>query len=399
MLEKIFIKNFRSIEEAEISLAPITVLYGPTSSGKSSLFYALLTLRNFIQNPNRQADGLFHLGFMDLGGLEACVFNHDKDREIGIGIEHKCGSQYCSYGIRFDKTTARIEQEVPFLKMNTIVNIPYGLNQSTPFTYTENGEEYTINWNGITSTCSPKKPTAETQARALELAFELNAPAEVFKTIDMVPHRRGFFKPTYTPGQVSPTPTSEDEVASIIINDQNLPGRISTYAEDIFDREFRIWVVPGTSTVYFHLLDKKARMTIQLVNEGFGVNQVIYMLAKLLRVEIKTILIEEPEIHLHPTALRKFVRTLSTLIQEEEKQVICTTHSEQFMISLLTLVEEGCIKADDVKCYLTAKDKKKTAFKMQDVHKGGQIEGGLSSFIEAETEDLKKFLGLNKKNV
>ena len=36
MINEITIKNFRSIEEAEVALSPITVLYGPTSSGKSN---------------------------------------------------------------------------------------------------------------------------------------------------------------------------------------------------------------------------------------------------------------------------------------------------------------------------------------------------------------------------
>ncbi|GIW94168.1 MAG: hypothetical protein KatS3mg110_2209 [Pirellulaceae bacterium] len=67
MLTAVSIENFRSIARAELNLAPLVVLYGPAASGKSSVLYALLTLRNFIVNPNRPADAFFHLGFMDLG--------------------------------------------------------------------------------------------------------------------------------------------------------------------------------------------------------------------------------------------------------------------------------------------------------------------------------------------
>ena len=42
------LKNFRSIREAEIDIAPLTVVYGPNGSGKSSLIYGLLTLKNFL---------------------------------------------------------------------------------------------------------------------------------------------------------------------------------------------------------------------------------------------------------------------------------------------------------------------------------------------------------------
>ena len=85
MITSVSVKNFRSIESADIALAPITVLCGPTASGKSTLLYATQVLRNFALNPNRQADGYFHLGFMDLGGFDACVFDH-LARNVSVAI-------------------------------------------------------------------------------------------------------------------------------------------------------------------------------------------------------------------------------------------------------------------------------------------------------------------------
>lgn len=394
MIEKITIKNFRSIEAAEIALSPITVFYGPTSSGKSSLLYALMVLRNFVLNSNRQADGFFHLGFMDLGGFEACVFNHDTKKNIEISVGYKSGHKDISYGISFSKTSCEILQTFSSLQMSAKVNLPYALNQTFPFTYTEEEEEYTVNWNGITCSATPTKPTTETQSKAQELTVLINKSNELLKTIDIVPPNRGFFKPSYTPVSVSPTPTTEDEVASIIINDQHMQGRISIYAEEIFERDFRIHVAPGTAIVFFHSTDKKSRIPVFLVNEGFGVNQVIYLLAKMLRIDSRTVLIEEPEVHLHPTVVRKFAKSLCNFAKDEEKQIVLVTHSEQFLVSLLTAVSDGVISPNDIRCYLSTKEKKTTTFNEQKVHKNGQVEGGLESFIEAEVEDLKRFLGV-----
>ena len=56
------IRNFRSVKEQNIDLRPITVVYGPNAAGKSSVLYALLTLKNIVLNPNQNPGGFFNFG-------------------------------------------------------------------------------------------------------------------------------------------------------------------------------------------------------------------------------------------------------------------------------------------------------------------------------------------------
>ncbi len=392
MLDHIKIENFRSVERAEVMLAPITVLFGPTGGGKSTLLYATLAFRNFVLNPNQAIDGLFNLGFLNLGGHEACVFNHDTTKEIGIEIRYRNDVGDGSYGLRLTKSGATLSLASPLVEMTANVAVPYALNQSLPFTIQEGEEEFTVAWNGISSTVAPKTPTVESQARAQQLAVALNSSSEALRRIDVVPHRRGFFKPSYSPSALSSTPTNEDEVASIIINDMNLAPRISACTEEIFGRDFRVHVAPGTAMAFFQTTEKKTRMPVHLVNDGFGVNQVVYILAKLQRPDVDTILIEEPEIHLHPTVISRMARVLCSIVKEDQKQIILATHSEQFVFALLTCVKESLVSASDLLCYHVTREHRKSVFQQQVVHENGQIEGGLSAFVEAETQDLRKFL-------
>lgn len=387
MIKRIKISNFRSVENAEVELAPLTVLYGPAASGKSSLLYSLIVLKNFIINPNQQSDGFFNLGFINLGGFDNCVFNQDKERAIDISFYIDNGE----YGISLKKNSANIFLNSEIIKMQAKVSIPYGLNQNFPFTIKENEQEYTINWNGISSSVSPKQPTAETQNKATEISQKINQLPDYLRKIDITPHKRGFFKPYYSSVSVSSNPTSEDEVATIIINDPNLQSKISVDLEKILNRDFRIYVPLGTAIASFQSTDKSSRTPAYLVNDGFGVNQIVYLLAKIHRPEIKTILIEEPEVHLHPSVIRALVKILCSIIKEEKKQLILSTHSEVFVSSLLAAVKRKDIKPTEVKCYLVEKEGKITQFKNQKIDENGQIEGGLSSFIEGELEDLEVF--------
>ena len=394
MLTKLSVENFRSVENCDVEFAPITIFFGPTSAGKSTLFYALLVLRNFILNPNQALDGLFNLGFQNLGGFDACVFDHRISKALSVTARFDRGG---SYGVYFRKTDAEVLAKTELLEMKGKVPVPYGANQSWPFPLTENGEEFAVNWNGFASTVSSKSGTAEAQARAVGIAEALNAPVEAIKRVDICPHRRGFFKPSYSPAQLTPTPTSEDEVATLVINDQNSPSRISIDTVEIFDRDFRTQTLPGTATTFLHTTEQKgARVPGLLVNDGFGVNQVVYMLAKIHRPDVETVLIEEPEIHLHPTVIRKFARVLTRLATEDNKQLAFTTHSEQFLLSILACVKEKLLRPEQLRCYHVTREKKQSIFNHEPVSEDGQISGGLSSFMEGELQDIKSFLSVSQ---
>jgi len=397
MITKIATKRFRSIEDQEIDLAPITVFYGRTASGKSSLLYSLLVLKNFLANPNRQADAFFNLGFMDLGGFDQCCFDHEASKAITIRV---CTSSTRnithSYSISLSKSSADLELTAPNLRMTGRVSVPYPINQAFPFELTEDGVQYQISWNGIVCTVTPKTPTAELQQLAQEKTRQVNDVPETLKRIDVAPHRRGFFKPNYTTGPAAPIATSEDEVASLIINDMNLAPRISAVTEEVFGRDFRLHNPPGTATVFFQTTHKKQRLPGLLVNDGFGVNQVVYILAKVFRQDMDTLLIEEPEVHLHPTIVRSLARQLCTIAKEDSKQFLMTTHSEQFVLSLLVAISEGLISHEDVRFYLAEKEKKRTVFHEQKITPDGQVEGGLLSFMEAEMEDVRKFIARDR---
>ena len=395
MLTSLTVRNFRSIEGAEVSLAPVTVFFGPTSSGKSSLFYALLALRNFILNPNQSIDGLFNLGFQNLGGFDACIFNHDPGRAFEVTAKF---DPHRSYGARFRKAeSSEIAETTEFHKMALKVPVPYAANQTESFVYVDSGEEFIANWNGFSATVVPKAALSDGPAKAVAIAEALNAPPEAIKRVDVCPHRRGFFKPSYSPVPLTPTPTSEDEVATLIINDQNSAPRISINTIEIFDRDFRTYTAPGTATTFLQTTEQQgARVPGLLVNDGFGVNQVVYMLAKIHRPEAETVLIEEPEVHLHPTVIRKFARSLARIAIEERKQLVFTTHSEQFLLSLLACVKEQLLTPGDLFCYHVVREGRRTVFNRERVSDDEQVSGGLSSFMEGELQDIKTFLSVNE---
>ena len=399
MINRLAIENFRSIASADLSLSRVNVFYGPTASGKSSVLYALLVLKNFVANPNRRADALFDLDFVNLGGFRACVFDHQRDRRVVVACTVQAGSERATYQIDLAENEAALRLTAVGDKLVkgllgdsqfewvAEVTLPYPVNQN----FTQQAGDLTVNWNGLAvSMAAPP----QTRPVAQPLEDLLNEPLRTIQQVDIAPQRRGFYKPSYTTTPLSPIPTSDDEVASVILSDDYLPGRISFYLERILGRDFRLHVPLGTHAAFFQTTDKSAGIPTLLVNDGYGVNQVIYMLAKLLAQQARVVLIEEPEVHLHPTVARNFARELCAIAGQENRQILLTTHSEVFLTAMLTLVAEGGFSADDLRIFFCSKEGRSSRFEPQAVTPAGQIEGGLRGFMEAELEDLRKLLGL-----
>src|SRR3972149_2491942 len=109
MLTKLHVQNFRSVENAEVEFGPLTVFYGPTSSGKSTLLYSLLILRKFVLNPGQSVNSLFDLGFLNLGNWDECLFNHETKRAISIEAHFEASEYQGSYGINLRKSEVDIK--------------------------------------------------------------------------------------------------------------------------------------------------------------------------------------------------------------------------------------------------------------------------------------------------
>lgn len=90
MLKAIQLENFKCFEQTGLlPLAPITLIYGPNSAGKSSILQALYLLMQTRRLGEPEIPLLFSAenGLVDLGSFEETVYNHQKMRNISIRLD------------------------------------------------------------------------------------------------------------------------------------------------------------------------------------------------------------------------------------------------------------------------------------------------------------------------
>ena len=212
-----------------------------------------------------------------------------------------------------------------------------------------------------------------------------------------MPLRRGFSKATYGLSSVTTALGSEDEVASVLAlpDERFRQYEVSRYIEKIANRRIQTQSQVGTSSFTIDSIPASADVPVSIVNEGFGVNQLLYMLTISLYSPFKIVAIEEPEIHLHPSMVKRLAPVLAEIASKEDRRLIVSTHSEAFVVALLSQIAAGVIRVEDVSFILAEKEDGETRLTQCEATPEGQIEGGLEPFMAAELEDLAAFLGLS----
>lgn len=391
MITQIDISNFRSIKQQSIPLKKLNILYGPNGSGKSSVMYAPYVMRNFFVNPNQRLNSLFNLGFINLGGFENVIRNkirHSNDIEIKINLDiggPSVKKKHVKIPFKYRLfLSEEVESEIEFawsdLKKKITIDFPSTLQKKVEV---DLGVTKLI-WNGITF--EEEESTIESKI----FSSSFNGAYEEIKNIEIVPPKRGFTRAIF-----SLESEDDDTTEAFKIRDGNsdIESKIDHYFRRIFDKTFRYVAIPGSTSFYLRTQNNKG-FTVDLVNEGYGINSTVSVLMKVLKHSTSLAFIEEPEIHLHPSAQAKLVDVFTEIVQKENKQIFLSTHSENIVSSVLAKIADRELSVDDVQFYLAQSENEETKIIPQEVNDKGQIEGGLMSFMETELTNLRKMLGV-----
>ncbi|MCB4435553.1 AAA family ATPase [Alteromonas sp. McT4-15] len=130
-LKSLGLRNFKSIgnKQQVITLAPITLLFGPNSAGKSTVLQALIYLKEVVSKRNFNPD-YSELGgeWLDLGGFKNIVHNHDlanaMEFEVTLAVENDELPSYLT-----DYEAEQLESE----KYPAVADIFESLNDVTIF--------------------------------------------------------------------------------------------------------------------------------------------------------------------------------------------------------------------------------------------------------------------------
>lgn len=418
MLTHLKLENFKIWRSTKpIRLAPITLLLGTNSSGKSSLIQSLLLIRQTVKcdDPNLDlnlgnpdADDSVTLGqFKDVLCRHGAASESTKATQVGIEFrwsEDGLPENSILFSARYNKGSAG-SAELAFLRLGRDGQ-GFSVQRRKPGIYR-------------LSLATQAKPLGQSADFRPQRSFAFSAstlnklgaqgehvkpigPAlldELGRIIYLGPVRRLAQRDYVWAGRM-PAHIGDDGakavdaliasgVARQVAKKRNQPAPAEA---QLFEQTIR-WLkdmnlADGLSiralgnSARYELLIENGDQANNLKDVGVGVSQVIpVIVAALFAQPGHIVIIEEPESHLHPLAQSKLAELLAQVSKERNVQFIVETHSEHLFRRMQTLVANQQITTKDAAMYFVERDGKAARMRPLELDDFGRVKNWPEGFF------------------
>ena len=443
MLTQVRIKNFKAWQDTrEMRLAPLTVVFGTNSSGKSSLGHLLLALKQTVLSTDRKR--ALHLGdkstFVDLGTFDDCVFGHAADRALEFTLRWQLPQRLVVRNAEQRGET----YEGNLLELSaTIGRDKAGQPQTNEFRYRllrDSQEQLRIGHarkdTAGTLTCEPLK-----LKHAVGRKWPAEPPEKFYRFTDrtLLRYQNADFLaefalatervlsqfyylgplreyPSRTYGWAGDTPSDVGK-----LGDQTIAAILAATREgrklnrgprrplQRFDMFIAGWlkdlgvidsfaikpVAAGRKEYEVLVRTHPGTPEVKLTDVGFGVSQVLPALVQAFYAPPGSVVwMEQPEIHLHPLAQANLADAFISAVQAgeggklRETQLIVESHSEHFLTRLQRRVAEEVIRPEDVAIYYVKRRGPAAELEPLQVDMFGEITNWPEDFFGDEMGDI-----------
>ncbi|WP_407181988.1 AAA family ATPase [Citrobacter europaeus] len=423
MFTRLRLTNFKAWWDTNsINLKPITMLLGTNSSGKSSLIQSLLLLKQTVESPDRtvhlnlggdEVNDLFSFGsFEDVlnqrpESQRQFTIEFDFERKVSARVGK--GEFFCSYGQTSSKSVA-----IESLKLSTNSRTFRATRrekgafsifldeQSQPIYKGRNGApERSIAF-------SVEAISAMGQDGQLVEDLSLSIRRELEEISYLGPLRR---KPErdYPWNRTKPGDVGIDGKGAVdaLLASALLRGEEQNYILNGVSKWLarmgiadRLVVRQQGRSNRYELIIERDEIESNLRDVGIGVSQVLPVLViAYFSPKGSTIILEEPEIHLHPLAQAVLAEFFVEVSNERNIQFIVETHSEHLFRRMQTLISRETINPEDVGMYFVERGEAATLRRLE-IDEFGRLHNWPQDFFGdalGETkEQAKLFFERNK---
>lgn len=396
MFKQISMTNFKSWRDTgPVRMAPLTGFFGANSSGKSSLLQMLLLLKQTAESNDRNLvlnTGSIQTGYVNLGTAHEITFGDATEMSISVtwtlNSKPELAIPIPDEPRNLSIDSLSFETEIHAETKNVHVkSLKYWQDENFLVAMDRKGNNrYTI--RVYVNDSEPRRPSHRPRVlmraekcygfsdeallyyqdtsylRSLEFAFERH-----FQNLHYLGPLREYPQREYRWGGERPTNVGlkgERAISALLAGKSEkvydgyrkskgnrLETRIAQWLVDL-DLASSFLVEPiDDSTLYRVLLKRTDNSPETLITDmGIGVSQVLPVLVLCYYVpEGSTIILEQPELHLHPSVQAGLADVFIDVIKHRNVQILLESHSEHLLRRLQRRIAEEDFDSQDAALY------------------------------------------------
>ncbi|MCW5698438.1 MAG: DUF3696 domain-containing protein [Rhodospirillales bacterium] len=450
MLTNLGFSNFKSWPRVDLECAPITGLFGTNSSGKTSILQFLLLLKQTKDATDRNISLELNGDLVQLGTIKDAIHEHDESQSQKWSLSFRLANDLALNDP--SKKKASLITKGNILTLSSEIAITQKAPSARRLTYRLGDMEFSLapkngDVAGFELSASAAVDTAtdfnfvRTKGRAWQLpgpikcyAFpdqartyfqnagfladlEAAYEAEIDRIFYLGPLRE-FPKRDYLWARSRPTDVGqrgEKAIDAILAATEagEKRNRTPKARKKPFQEIVAYWlremgliesfkvveIAPGSNRWQARVTTRAGASEVLLTDVGFGVSQVLPVVTLLQYVpEGSTVILEQPEIHLHPLAQAGLADVIIQAAMHRNVQVILESHSEHLLLRLQRRIADKTISDQNVELYFCDAPKGDSSLTPLDVDLYGNIRNWPDKFMgdaftetsEAELERLKR---------
>jgi predicted ATPase len=405
LVNAITVAGFKSIAERQrIEIRPLTILAGANSSGKSSMMQPALLMKQTLESPYDPGPLRIDGPNVKLTEFDQLFWNTgiERGRSIKVGFEAPNEAHVTS---DFERTKAGVEiakQEISHSGTRYTVRSPMTARDTRVVRQELGNPRAELSvvrdrcfLSVIDSRSSP--PSAASVAYGFH-EFLLNlihlpglrprSGERLFPKAGIIQAFPGTFDDYFATVLNHWKRTKSEELLRVGRDLETIGLTWKVDVEEISDTALTIRVgrLPHAET-------RGANDMVNMADVGFGVSQALPVVVAVWAAKPgDTVYIEQPELHLHPSAQ---VRMASVLAEAAKRgvRVIAETHSSLLLLGIQTLVANGDLKPDLVKLHWFQRDKRgATTVTSADLDSRGAFGDWPEDFDQVELESDTQYL-------
>lgn len=450
MLQQLKLLNFKAWKNLDIHFGKVTGLFGTNSSGKSSLLQFLLLLKETKNSTDRGV--VLNLGgpekIVNLGNFKDIVFRHREKEEISWKLNWSLEKQ-----LKISDPSSKRSDfifEGNELSTECSVSLRKGLLASKFLRYTFGNENFEISPKKENSTefrllPDPKSKRIFSFKRTTGRVWNMPGPVKThlfpdqaktyYQNADFLSEfereYEAFMDKIFYLGPLREYPKREYRIAGSSPIDVGIRGestidaifaatnrgeernlgpkqKIRPFQEMIaywlkelgLIKEFRIEELKKGSNLFQAVVKKDAYSSEALLTDvGFGVSQILPAIVLLYYVpKGSTIIMEQPEIHLHPSVQSGLADIILTVSKSRNIQVIVESHSEHLLRRFQRRVAEKKVNPNQIKLFFCENINGESYLRDLQLNLWGDIEDWPENFFGDELGEIAAIKSAALKN-